>query len=94
MQLPLQKTFELLQTRWKSILDPVLNNPATNMTILKNVTLASGNNQIAHLLGKMQQGWTILDVTAATDIYRYKSFTDTYLYLNSSAAVTVNLGVF
>jgi len=94
MQLPLLKTFELLQTRWKSLLDPVLSNPTTNLTILKNVSLASGNNQIAHLLGQVQQGWIILDIQAAANIYRYKDFNANYLYLNASAPTTVNLGVF
>ena len=66
----------------------------TNMAILPNVVLVSGNNQIPHLLGKLQQGWVIVDIQGVASIYRYKAFTDTYLYLNSSAGVTVNLGVF
>lgn len=94
MQLPLLKTFELLQTRWKSLIDPVLANPTTNMSILKNVVLVSGNNQIPHLLGQMQQGWLILDTNAAQTVFRYKPFNSTYLYLNAAGAVTVSIGVF
>jgi hypothetical protein len=94
MQLPLQNTLSLLQTKWKSIIDPVLANPTTNMSILKNVVLASGNNQIPHLLGKMQQGWVSLDINAAQTVFRYKAFNDTYLYLTASGAMTVTLGVF
>jgi hypothetical protein len=97
-QFPLYQTaikeLSLLQTKWKSLLDPIAANPMTNMSILQNVVLASGNNQIAHLLGQMQQGWVIVDIQGAANIYRNKAFNSTYLYLNSSAAVTVNLGVF
>lgn len=94
MQLPLLKTFEMLQTRWKSILDPVLANPTTNMTVLTGVKLTTGNNQIPHTLGRMQQGWTIYDINSAVSIYRYQAFNSNYLYLNSTGATTVNLGVF
>jgi hypothetical protein len=88
------KDLSLMQSRWKPILDAVLGNPITNLTILKNVVLASGNNQIAHLLQQMQQGWVVLDINAAATIYRYQAFSDTYLYLNASAPVIVTLGVF
>jgi hypothetical protein len=94
MQLPLQTTFSLLQTRWKSILDPVLANPMTNMSILKNVALGVGNNQISHLLGQTQQGWIITDIQGVSTIYRNKPFNGVYLYLNSSASVIVSIGVF
>lgn len=94
MQLPLQKDIELLQTKWKAILDPVLKNPLTNMTILQNVVLYTGNNQVPHRLGKLQQGWLLIDVQGPATIYRYQGFTDSYLYLNSSANVTISLGVF
>jgi len=98
MKLPLQQTTDkglsLLQTKWKSILDPVLSNPTTNLLILKNINLIMGNNQIPHLLQQVQQGWIVLDIQGVADIYRYAAFNYTYLYLNSSADVTVSLGVF
>ncbi len=87
-------TFPLMITRWASLLNPVLANPTTNMSILKSVMLSSGNNQIAHQLGRIQQGWVVLDINGAAVIYRNKAFNDSYLYLSSDAAVTVNLGVF
>jgi hypothetical protein len=90
----LQKDLELLQTKWKAVLDPVLKNPLTNITILQNVILYSGDNQVSHRLGRMQQGWVLLDVQGPATLYRYQPFTETYLYLNSSANVTVSLGVF
>lgn len=94
MKLPLLKDLSLLATKWKSLLDPVLANPMTNMSILKNVALTTGTNQVAHLLGQVQQGWVILDIQGASTIYRYRDFNATYLYLNSSADVVCNIGVF
>lgn len=98
MLLPLQQTdlrdLALLQTKWKSIIDPVLSNPATNFSILKNVALTAGNNAVPHLLQQMQQGWIVTDIQGAATIYRYQAFGSVYLYLNSSANVTVSLGVF
>lgn len=98
MQLPLQQTtvrdLSLIQTKWKAIIDPVLANPMTNMLILKNVAIVTGSNSVPHLLQQMQQGWVIVDIQGAAVIYRNGIFNDNYLYLSSSANVTVSLGVF
>jgi hypothetical protein len=94
MQLPLKLTSDLMQTRWKSLLDPLLENPLNGISILENVDLSIGNNVINHKLGKKQQGWIILDIDGASTIYRSADFNDKTLTLNSSAAVTVKLGVF
>jgi hypothetical protein len=94
MQLPLLKNIDMLATKWKAIIDPMLSNPMSNMTVLERVLLASGENQIPHKLGRNQQGWVITDTNAAVTIYRSKPFSDTYLYLTASGAVTINLGVF
>ncbi len=98
MQLPLYQTaikeLSLLQTKWKSLVDPILANPMTNMSIIENVSLTSGNNQIPHLLDRMQQGWVIVDIQSAAAVYRYLPFNRNYLYLNSSATAIISLGVF
>lgn len=94
MQLPLQKSLELLQTRWKAILDPVLKNQLNGVSILKNVSLIIGETKIPHLLGEKQQGFQILDINAAATIYRSKPLEGSFLYLTSDAAVTISLGVF
>lgn len=50
----------LLQDKWKTSLDPLLDNPANNGLILKNQALVSGTNTINHLLGRVLQGWSII----------------------------------
>jgi hypothetical protein len=84
----------MLQTQWRSILNPVLSNPATNASILESVKLASGTNVINHKLGRQQQGWFITDINGSANIYRSAAFNDLTLTLTSDAAVTVNIMVF
>lgn len=88
------QNFMLMQNRWKSELDPLLENPMSSVSILKNVLLAIGNNVINHRLGKKQQGWFLTDVNGVSSIYRSAAFNDLTLTLNSSAVVTVSIGVF
>lgn len=94
MLLPLKLTLDLMQTRWASILNPFLSNPLNDVQILENVALANGATKINHLLSRKQQGWFIVDQNATASIYRSQPFNDKTLTLTSSAAVTVNIGVF
>ena len=98
MALPLQKTdllpLSLMQTTWKSQLDPVLANPVTSVQILKNVSLISGTTVVNTGLGRMQQGWFVTDINGAATVYRSAPFNSLTLTLVSSAAVIVNIGVF
>lgn len=94
MSLPLKLNWEQAQTRWKSQLDPIIANPITNPRILKNISLASGNTTINHGLDQTQQGWYITDINGAATIYRSQPFNNKTLTLTSSAAVTVDIGVF
>jgi len=69
MQLPLKLNMDLMQTRWKSLLDPILENPANNISFLKDIELALGSNQITHKLGKLPQGWFLTNIQSAAHIY-------------------------
>lgn len=94
MQLPIRIPFDLMLTKWSSILNPLLANQLNQASILKNIVLAIGNNKIPHLLGDLQRGWFITDINGIATIYRYSPFNEQFLYLTSSAVVTVNIGVF
>lgn len=94
MQLPTKLQPDMQTTKWKSILDPLLRNQLNSVSILNNIELVIGNNKIAHKLGKKPQGWMILDINAASTIYRSQDFDDLFLTLNSSAVATISLGVF
>jgi len=84
----------LLETDWSSKLNPLLANPLNNVSILKDIALVTGANVINHKLGKMQQGYFLVDQQAAANIYRSEPFTSTTLTLTSSAPATVSIGVF
>lgn len=86
--------FQLMQTKWSAILNPVLSNPMTDPGLLTNITLASGDNVINHKLGKTPVGWIIVDINAVASIYRSASFNNLTLTLNASAPCTVNIAVF
>jgi len=101
VQLPINLIPSLQTTRWKSILDPVIETtnqlqelPLNQMIVIDNVVLAIGNNVINHGLGRVPTGWIVMDINAAATIYRSAAFNVTTLTLNSSAIATIRLGVF
>lgn len=108
MQLPINLTPSLQTTRWKSILDPVIEItysnqesvneltalPLNQMVVLDNIVLAIGNNVITHGLGRVPVGWIVMDINAASTIYRSSAFNINTLTLNASAIATIKLGVF
>lgn len=98
MSLPLfqtpDQTLSLLQTRWKSVLDPVISEPFNSGLILSSVPLINGTTVINHTLGRMQQGWVLTDIQGVASIYREEAFNALTLTLTSSAAVTVDIFVF
>lgn len=84
----------LLQSRWKSTLDPLLRNQLVDGVLLTDVALVTGENVINHLLGRKQVGWIIVDRDASTAVYRSAALNDLTLTLNSSGSVTVSIWCF
>lgn len=98
MQLPKilsdDQTMQLMQTKWASILNPLLAQPLSSSNILPAVALITGDNVINHLLARKMQGFIISDINAAATIYRSAPFNDQTLTLNSSANCSIALVVF
>jgi hypothetical protein len=97
MQLPYGLSLQMLQTRWRSILNPLLANPTNNASILKNVSLKTGTNTVNTLLGQKLQGWSIVRQRGAASIYDQQDSNQSpelTLILVSSANVSVDLAVF
>jgi hypothetical protein len=80
-------------TKWASVLNPLLANPLNGVSILENISLSIGSNVINHKLGRLPQGWIIVDKQGVADIYRSAPFNNLTLTLTSSQAVIVNIGV-
>lgn len=60
VKLPRQLSLDQLQTKWASIIDPVITNPTNQGLLLTNIKLISGTNTINHKLGRDLQGWIVV----------------------------------
>lgn len=49
----------MVQTRWAQQLNPLLTSPLLQGSLIRNVVLSSGDNQINHKLGRKLQGWIL-----------------------------------
>lgn len=97
MELPKGLTLPLMQTKWASILNPVIANPSANSLILPNISLISGSNVVNHSLGRKLTGWRLVRVRAAVTIYDTQDsnpMPSLTLLLTSNAPVMVDLEVF
>lgn len=88
------RDFQLMQSAWATLLNPMLSNPSLQCILLKDVALASGANVINHRLGRKPQGWRIVDINGAATIYRSANFNNLTLTLTSSAPVQISIEVF
>jgi hypothetical protein len=91
------KNLMLLQNVWTAILNPLLGTPQINTTLLKNIDLSVGTNQINHKLGRKLQGWYIVRQRADANIYDNQDNNqnpELTLTLISSNQVSVDLVVF
>lgn len=86
--------FQLMQSKWSGILNPILANPLTNPRILKSVVLASGINVINTGLADTLQGWFVTDINAAITIYRSQPKAPLTLTLTCSGIATADIAVF
>lgn len=99
MSLPLFKSqdqsFMLMQTSWKSKLDPFFSFPLAQGLQLSNIVLQAGSTTFNHSLGRMQRGWIITDTNANATIFRSGPFNSQTLTLGLSiGSATVSLWVY
>jgi len=95
--LPLTNPASTQDTRWKSLLDPVLANPLQSGQLLTGISLVNGSTTINHGLGRKLRGYIVVLSSAAATIHDSQStntMPDLTLVLVSSAATTVSLYVF
>jgi hypothetical protein len=97
MILPRYLNFDLLQTKWASILNPFLSNKSLQSSILNNISLIDGITVVNHMLGRSLIGWRIIGINGAATLYDAQATNQTpqnTLILISNAAVIVQLEVF
>lgn len=101
MKLPIIQTkddlIQLMQSKWSSILNVLLDNQSLQSSILKNVILNNGTTTINHLLDRKLVGWRIIGINGSATIYDQQRLNQTpekTLILVSNASVIINLEVF
>jgi hypothetical protein len=95
--LPQKLPLDMLQTKWASQLNPVLNNPLVAGLLLENIALINGTTIINHKLGRKLQGWLIVGINAAATVYDNQATNQNpqlTLSLTSNAAAIVSLWCF
>lgn len=92
--LPQQLDLPKMQTTWAQQLNPVIANALVQGQQLNNIQLINGVTVVNHKLGRKMQGWIVVDMDAASIIYRSQPFNTLTLTLTSNAAVSISLWVF
>lgn len=70
-------------------------NPQLSSNNLTGIALKAGSNTIPHKLNRKLSGWTLTGKNGAADVYQTTGTQpELFLYLTSSADVTVDLSVF
>lgn len=87
--------WDLAQTRWPSILNPIIAVPFLSGIQIANIVLvATTPLAINHLLQRMPQGWFLTDNTANAVVWRSSPLNDLTITLESSANTTISFWVF
>lgn len=94
MALPQKLPYELHQTAWATQLNPLIAFAPTQGLLLKSIHLNNGVTVVDHKLGKVLQGWIVIDKDANANIYRSAALNNLTLTLTSDAATNVSLWVF
>ena len=86
---------DTIQSNIETVFSSLLLNPLINSSIIEDVALTTGTNQISHKLGRKIKGYIIVRRSSAATIYDTKSdLPDRLLTLVASAPITVSLIVF
>ena len=87
--------WELAQTKWSSILNPIISLPIISGNQINAIGLtANVPKAINHLLQRMPQGWFLVDKTTNATIWRTVPFTTTTITLESSANTEIDLYIY
>lgn len=95
--LPQQLSLDQMQNKWAAIINPILRAPIANGLLLTNVALSNGTTIVNHKLGRKLQGYIIVGINGAAQVYDNQAtnqMPELTLSLTSNAAVTCSLWVF
>ena len=90
-----------VQTNIANTLSPVLKSLIIDGVLVKDIVLANGVNRVNHTLGRVPEGWLIVDRNTAATVFKTvptsaaNTITDSStISLTSSGAVTVSIWFF
>jgi hypothetical protein len=86
------RELQLIQSNVEKAISGAISSPLLN-GLLKTADLVSGLTSIEHKLGRVPQGYIIIDKNNAANVYT-ASKDDKFLNLNSSAACKIGLWIF
>jgi len=94
-QLSPKLPWELAQTKWASIINPIISLPILNGNQISNITLKANVPLVVnHLLQRMPQGWFITDNTADASIWRAAVYNNLTITLEASANTTISFWIY
>lgn len=90
-----EQVFQQLQTLWSQPLNSILSNTILQGLQLAPITLvASTPLAVNHLLSRPMQGWFIVDITAAANVYRTQPLNAQTITLESTADCQLTIWVY
>lgn len=86
---------EAVQTNISQVITPVLKSPIVDGTLV-SVSLVNGDNRVSHGLGRVPEGWIIVDRSTAATVYRdpAKITDSTTMTLTASGTITTTIWFF
>ena len=87
--------WDLAQTKWSSILNPIVSLPIISGNQIDDVVMTANTPKVInHLLQRKPQGWFLTDNQANAVIWRTMAFNDLTITLEASANTTISFWVF
>lgn len=88
------QTLSMLQTRWSSILNPIISSPLSDAILLTDIPISFGDNSINHTLGQPIVGYIVVRINGPTTLYDKDSSTPNLTFiLNSSSNQMINVDI-
>jgi hypothetical protein len=93
------RVLDQVQDAIATVLNPIASSPINNATVLPRVTLKTGDNLVAHTLGRTPQGWAPMRQIGSTGpdsatVYESQDPDPKFLYIHASVGVTLDILVY
>lgn len=95
MQLSTNLPFAQMITRWASILNPLISIPILSGIQIDDIVMTANTPiTINHKLGRLPQGWFVVDNSASAAIWRTQVFNTSTISLEATANTTISIWIY